>query len=1062
MDRPDESFAKAATKHWFRDLLGGKNNSARSSIPNTARTVTEQYDLTERIPSNKRRTRSAGHLEFSRPMTFAAVDHPAGLADEKDGSYSAQVATESCESNYGSETGGRNAVSTPESSQGRHDSLRIENEISENYAEENTSTSPRKNFEHSLTNHGDPKESVTDNSLIERSAASHQSSHEITRSDSSLALPLKPFPNNNDSYINDEDVRTNSAEKKDETLKLPSPGSTDSDEYLVVVSKDLIPIKKYRRRRKLESPGGDHTKETVNLPPKMIVSEVKLPKAELKHTEQEQKAEPSAKIETEDFSRTINVSEEDMIVAEESNEELEVQEEERILTASKDRLRKVFALIVHRTDRLAVSSLVQSVVVRISIIDRSTSDYLKKTKRAATFYYENARKDLDYILPVMTRICDIPKSSNPVTSIPAWEEQLLYNEEFARFASEDVLLFFELADFIPAAKATNPSKSHKWEDASFKPVAWGFYKMQSLSKKVTTGRKRLQLYLPISTGLLSKRSATFPTIYRWYLTKIRIRYPSTLYVTLVETEISNKVPPVLRSVLPNQPEIAKVSYTRLKSMLGSQINLEGSSASETTVETHPKNDNENDVKLTSEPTKRKQRASVRLPHQKCLIPNNVHMEIAVGQEGATATKFSISGRNIAFACFERQAVAFVQINDVRSSIVRGRLYGSCGIIYELDWNRADSRILAASADGTAKIWNSETCHPNFLISLPHPGFVYSAQFHPVQQHIVATGCFDGVIRVWNVSTSWNDFLLIAELSSHSGFINCLLFNELGNELFSAGSDGYIKVWKQGESALKVNENLANWSPSHELLIPINVNTASGITDLKWIPNRGVLLALTQDEEFHYIDTKRLIVIGSVVIGAPVKYRLRGAVTPCGSHLYVPTNESTISVFNLSDGKQERQITNAVPSAVLDVDFHPSEHMLAYCGLGYRRKAVIMNHYKEFTDTPTLTLKRKTEKKREILPVIKLAKGMSLIDSGRAYSQSEKISVVLEKLNEITNDLKARESLSMENPNRLSTAEGRIAAAAEHNRNGSWISQMTHTGTHHQHTHRGFMLNLSKL
>lgn len=46
--------------------------------------------------------------------------------------------------------------------------------------------------------------------------------------------------------------------------------------------------------------------------------------------------------------------------------------------------------------------------------------------------------------------------------------------------------------------------------------------------------------------------------------------------------------------------------------------------------------------------------------------------------------------------------------------------------------------------------------PNHVLSLPHPGFVYSAKFHPVHEEIVATGTSDGIVRIWHTSVSVSD------------------------------------------------------------------------------------------------------------------------------------------------------------------------------------------------------------------------------------------------------------------------------------------------------------------
>jgi len=65
-------------------------------------------------------------------------------------------------------------------------------------------------------------------------------------------------------------------------------------------------------------------------------------------------------------------------------------------------------------------------------------------------------------------------------------------------------------------------------------------------------------------------------------------------------------------------------------------------------------------------------------------------------------------------------------------------------------NGQQTRLVTASYDGTARIWNLLTGDPQGIV-LQHGGYVYDAEFSP-DGKLVATGSADGTARVWNAET----------------------------------------------------------------------------------------------------------------------------------------------------------------------------------------------------------------------------------------------------------------------------------------------------------------------
>lgn len=52
-----------------------------------------------------------------------------------------------------------------------------------------------------------------------------------------------------------------------------------------------------------------------------------------------------------------------------------------------------------------------------------------------------------------------------------------------------------------------------------------------------------------------------------------------------------------------------------------------------------------------------------------------------------------------------------------------------------------------------RIWEVEQVPGSAYKTLPHPAFVYSAKFHPTVHTVLATSCFDRIIRIWSLESN---------------------------------------------------------------------------------------------------------------------------------------------------------------------------------------------------------------------------------------------------------------------------------------------------------------------
>ena len=85
----------------------------------------------------------------------------------------------------------------------------------------------------------------------------------------------------------------------------------------------------------------------------------------------------------------------------------------------------------------------------------------------------------------------------------------------------------------------------------------------------------------------------------------------------------------------------------------------------------------------------------------------------------------------------------------------------------------------ASLFPSLRMWDVERLQGIARKVLPHPSFVYCAQYHPTAQHLVVTGGYDFLVRVWGVNVRDVNGVLLQEFEGHKSFINALCFDSEG-------------------------------------------------------------------------------------------------------------------------------------------------------------------------------------------------------------------------------------------------------------------------------------------
>lgn len=146
-----------------------------------------------------------------------------------------------------------------------------------------------------------------------------------------------------------------------------------------------------------------------------------------------------------------------------------------------------------------------------------------------------------------------------------------------------------------------------------------------------------------------------------------------------------------------------------------------------------------------------------------------------------------------------------------------------------------------------RVYNIDTCGENGLIAtandqpfirlldlhstssahtlLGHRGRTLVVKWHPINPNLLASGGFDGEVKIWDIRrsksclckldmlrTNNDDYTGKASSRAHLSPVNGLVWDELGSILYTAGNDDKIKVWDMVSSSIPPINKLINFGP----------------------------------------------------------------------------------------------------------------------------------------------------------------------------------------------------------------------------------------------------------
>ena len=161
----------------------------------------------------------------------------------------------------------------------------------------------------------------------------------------------------------------------------------------------------------------------------------------------------------------------------------------------------------------------------------------------------------------------------------------------------------------------------------------------------------------------------------------------------------------------------------------------------------------------------------------------------------------------------------IRLYDFASGELKALFKGHSGAVFRLAFSPDGKKLISASSDQTAIVWDVET--QELLRRLEgHTGQVWGAAFTPDGLRAV-TASLDKTLRLWNVA----DGALIAEMTGHGDKVQGVTVSPTDGSIASGDVSGEIRLWDGGTGAFikvlaKQNSEAASlsFSPDGRLLL----------------------------------------------------------------------------------------------------------------------------------------------------------------------------------------------------------------------------------------------------
>jgi COMPASS component SWD3 len=276
-------------------------------------------------------------------------------------------------------------------------------------------------------------------------------------------------------------------------------------------------------------------------------------------------------------------------------------------------------------------------------------------------------------------------------------------------------------------------------------------------------------------------------------------------------------------------------------------------------------------------------------------------------------------------------------SQTSSEYSKWTLVGHKAGVSDVTWTNDSKYLASCSDDYTIKIWNIETvclmnCFTMFYIHRllmviillqgeclktlrGHDHFVFCCNYN-LQGNMIASGCFDETVRLWDSRTG----KCLQTLPAHSDPVTSVCFNRNGSLIVTSSYDGLCRLWdtSTGQCLKTLIENEMNNPP---------------VSFVKFSPNSNYLLVSTMDSVIRLWNYQNGKVLKTYTGHKNERFCIMCTFSVTSGNWVVSGSEDgSIFLWDLQKKNIVQKIENAHSQVVLCVDCHPTENLIASCSL----------------------------------------------------------------------------------------------------------------------------------